>query len=89
MPIVGPGPLLQWAQKAVGIPPEPSSTVKPRFRRSSTYQAEDRYSRQAVSPNSKIWLVQAERSDFKPSTKAIAACSAIIALQALHSVEWR
>lgn len=41
MPMVGPSPFVQWAQKAVGMPPEPSSTAKPsRFSR-STYQAAD------------------------------------------------
>ena len=41
MPMVGPGPFVQCAQNAVGMPPEPSSTEKPsRFNR-STYQAAD------------------------------------------------
>ena len=34
-------PLVQSAQKAVGMPPEPSSTVKPSRRSRSTYQAAD------------------------------------------------
>src|SRR5690606_20813674 len=80
MPTVGPAPftppLVQWAQKAVGMPPDPSSTEKPsRFRR-STYQAADWYSRQAVSPKSKMVRVQADSSGPDRSTKASAVVSA-------------
>ena len=79
MPIVGPSPFVQWAQKAVGMPPEPSSTEKPsRFIR-STYQAADRYSRQAVSPKSKMVRVQADSSGWMPSIQASAvSCAELV-----------
>ena len=44
------------------MPPDPSSTEKPSRFRSSTYQAADWYSRQAVSPKSKMVRVQVESS---------------------------
>ena len=56
MPMIGPSPFDQSAAKAVGIPPEPCSTVKPSARRRSAYQAADLYSRQAGSAKSKTML---------------------------------
>ena len=52
--MVGPSPFDQVAQKAVGMPPEPTSTVKPSARSRSTYQAADLYSRQDGSWKSQI-----------------------------------
>jgi hypothetical protein len=70
----------QLAAKAVGMPPEPSSTEKPaRFSR-STYQAADWYSRQAVSPKSKMVRVQADSSGWMLSMQASAvSCAEVVA----------
>ena len=46
----GPLPLLQVARNAVGMPPVPASTSNPSSFRRATYQADDLYSRSAVSP---------------------------------------
>jgi hypothetical protein len=50
------------AAKAVGIPPLPGSTSHPRAESRSTYQAAERYSRQAVSPKSQIVRFQDDHS---------------------------
>jgi len=68
------GPLDHSAQKAVGIPPDPSSTVKPSALSRSTYQAAERYSRQAVSPCSKIVAHQSDRS----AARAVTWASAVV-----------
>ena len=57
---IGPSPLDQVAQKAVGMPPDPSSTSNPSRRRRSTYQAADLYSRQAGSCRSQTVACQPE-----------------------------
>src|SRR5690606_11122091 len=68
MPMTGPSPFDHSAQKAVGIPPEPSSTVKPSALSRPTYHSAERYSRHAVSPWSKIVAHHAERSPTRAAT---------------------
>jgi hypothetical protein len=58
------------------MPPLASSTVKPSLRRQSTYQAAERYSRQAVSPNSQIDRVHADQSGRLRSTQSRAVAFA-------------
>ena len=60
--MVGPLPFDQVAEKAVGMPPEPSSTLKPSARSRFRYHAHERYSRQAVSAKSQIWAFHDDQS---------------------------
>jgi hypothetical protein len=76
MPTFGPAPFDHSAAKAVGMPAEPSSTMKPSSRKRFTYHSAERYSRQAVSPKSKMVAVQAERSVRMASTCASACLCA-------------
>src|SRR5450631_2079697 len=58
--MVGPGPFANDAAKAVGIPPEPASTVNPAARRQSTYHAFDLYSRKAGSAKCQMTSCQSD-----------------------------
>ena len=58
------------------MPADPSSTEKPSCFSRATYQAADWYSRQAVSPKSKMVRVHADSDGWMPSRQASAvACS--------------
>jgi hypothetical protein len=70
---VGPSRCVQVALKAVGMPPLASSTVKPSSRSRATYQAQERYSRQAGSAKFQMVRVQSDRRSRCASTQAWAA----------------
>ena len=80
-------PLFQTAQKAVGMPPEPSSTSKPSLRSRSTYQAADLYSRQAGSWKSQIVLCQLESCSSFSATQSSAVCFSSVMLVMLRIPE--
>ena len=58
----GARPFVHVAEKAVGMPPEPSSTVKPSARSVFTYHSAERYSRHAVSARCQMWEFHADHS---------------------------
>ena len=67
--MVGPGPFDHVAEKAVGMPPEPSSTLKPSARSVLTYHAAERYSRHAVSARCQMREFHADHSGCFSSTQ--------------------
>ena len=74
--MVGPGPFDHVAENAVGMPPEPSSTVKPSARSVFTYHSAERYSRQAVSARCQIWAFHADQRAWFSSTQRNASARA-------------
>src|SRR5262249_51535949 len=68
--IVGPLPFDQVAEKAVGMPPDPGSTVKPSAFSLLTYHSAERYSRQAVSASDHMWKFHPDQSPWRSATKA-------------------